>query len=65
MYEPLEAEKVPEMIEKLQMKDRSIGLIEFQSEKSLALSQGNNNLTYAILTYPNLTYPSIANPNLT
>jgi hypothetical protein len=42
MYEPLQAEKVPEMIEKLQMKDRSIGLVEFQSEKSLALSQGDN-----------------------
>ena len=55
MYETLETEKVPEMIEKLQMKDRSIGLIEFQSEKSLALSQGNNNLTYAILTYPILS----------
>jgi hypothetical protein len=43
MYEPLEAEKVPEMIEKLHMNDRSIGLVEFQSEKALALSQGNNN----------------------
>jgi hypothetical protein len=50
MYEPLEAEKVPEMIEKLQMRDRSIGLVEFQSEKSLALSQGNYNLTIIKIT---------------
>jgi hypothetical protein len=65
MYEPLEAEKVPEMIEKLQMRDRSIGLVEFQSEKSLALSQGNYNLTIIkIITYPMLVWPILSYPNL-
>jgi hypothetical protein len=60
MYEPLEAEKVPEMIEKLQMIDRSIGLVEFQSEKGLALSPGKNNLTQIKLTKPTMTYLNLS-----